>query len=226
MEKPELYQLTRIRWQFFGSLTFRAADVPERTRLSMWFSVARKCAGSFGLYFPTLPWCLRQEEGETNGRKHFHVLLGGLPSEGVTIQTCFALMSWWQRFLPQEFQPCKNGCKGEKYARVCPKCGQERKRFPLRENPAGVAGGGMARVRLFDPSLNGVDYVVKCLGMSGADVYESAKFGSKSSGLMVSKGVEKILGRVIREETRHIQRLEKRSENPPSAVQAAGGLAG
>lgn len=172
MEKPELYQLTRIRWQFFGSLTFRVAELPERVRLSMWFTAARKTAENFGLYFPTLPWCLRQEEGETTGRRHFHVLLGGLPSRAVTKSTNFALMAGWES-----------------------------------------VGGGMARYRIFDRTLNGVDYVCKCLGMSGADVYESAKFGSKSSGLMLSKGAEKILQRVIREERRHVQRLDKRSDS-------------
>lgn len=170
MEKPELYHLTRIRWQFFGTLTFRAAEVPERIRLCMWFSAARKCAEGFGLYFPTLPWCLRQEQGETNGRRHFHVLLGGLPEQAVQIQTCFALMAQWE-----------------------------------------AAGGGMARYRLFNPGLDGVGYVTKCLGMSGADTYESAKFGSKSSGLMLSHGAEKLLRAKVSNDRRFIERSEKKS---------------
>jgi len=136
----------------------------------MWFATARKLSANLGLYFPSLPWCLRQEDGELTSRRHFHVLLGGLRQKAVNPSTCFALMHGWEK-----------------------------------------AGGGMARVRLFDPSLNGVDYVSKCLGMAGADSYESAKFGFNPSGLMLSKGAEKILGRVIREERRHVQRLDKRS---------------
>lgn len=171
MEKPELYQLARIDWQFFGTLTFRAAEVPERIRVSMWFAFVRKIAANFGCHFHTLLWCLRQESGEINGRRHFHYLLGGLPEKAVTKSSCFAQMAQWEN---------------------------------LR--------GGMARVRLFDRSLNGIDYIAKdCLGMSGADLYESAKFGSSSSSLMLSKGVSGKLVRIIREERRVVQRLEKKS---------------
>ena len=54
--------------------------------------------------------------------------------------------------------------------------------------------GGHARVRLFDPSLSGVGYTVKCLGLNDpADVYESAKFGHEASQLMLSDGLQKVL---------------------------------
>jgi hypothetical protein len=50
---------------------------------------------------------------------------------------------------------------------------------------------------VFNPQLNGVDYLTKCLGyplpdLNGADCYESAKFGSRSCDLMLSKAVWKI----------------------------------
>jgi hypothetical protein len=172
----------------------------------MWFSVCRVAAESFGLYFPALPFCLRQEEGEHFGRRHFHVLLGGLPKKAVTIQTCMALKTWWEGFLP----------------RLNPKT---KKWFEVK-NPSTVAGGGMARIRLFDPALNGVDYVTKCLCLSGADAYESAKFGCKSSGLILSKGAEKILGRVIREDRRHIKRVDKRAREPLAPVEAGSSVEG
>lgn len=167
MEKPEVYILTRLNWQFFGTLTFRSAAMPERVRLTMWFSLMRKLSATLGLHFPSLPWCLRQEDGETNGRRHFHYLLGGLPRRAVTKSTCFATMANWE-----------------------------------------CLGGGMARVRIFNPALNGVGYITDCLGMAGADVYESAKFGS-STGLMLSKAAEAMLLRGIREERRFIERQEK-----------------
>jgi len=51
-------------------------------------------------------------------------------------------------------------------------------------------GGGMARVRVFDDRRSGsLDYMEKTLSgmaLAGADVYESAKFGSKASELMYS----------------------------------------
>lgn len=152
MESPDVYQLTKIRWQLFGTFTFASERLPERVRLRMWFAFCRKTSRTFRVYFPTLPWCLRQESGELTSRRHFHALIGGLPSKAVTLQTSFACMHAWES-----------------------------------------VGGGMARVRLFDQRLNGVDYVTKCLDMSGADTYESAKFGSKSSDLMLSTAAQKIL---------------------------------
>jgi hypothetical protein len=54
----------------------------------------------------------------------------------------------------------------------------------------GELGGGMARVRKFDPSLTGVDYVAKCLsGPDGGDLYELDKFGLKSCELTLSKAL-------------------------------------
>lgn len=169
MESPDVYQLTRIRWQLFGTLTFSSERCPERVRLGMWFAMCRKTAASFRLYFPRMLWCLRQEQGAVGGRRHFHYLLAGLPAKAVTISTCFAEMASWENL-----------------------------------------GGGMARVRVFNPTLNGVGYVSECLGMAGADSYESAKFGWSSAGLMLSKGAEAMLRRVIREERRCVERLDKR----------------
>ena len=59
------------------------------------------------------------------------------------------------------------------------------------------AGGGMARVRLFNPHLNDAGYLLKCLGYStdGGDVYESAKFGGSHCELMLSNAAEKVIRR-------------------------------
>lgn len=49
-------------------------------------------------------------------------------------------------------------------------------------------GGGMARIRKFNPSLTGVDYITKCLSEpDGGDLYELGKFGLKSCELTLSK---------------------------------------
>jgi len=50
-------------------------------------------------------------------------------------------------------------------------------------------GGGMARCRVFDRTRNGPGYILKCLQDSGADAYESAKFGDSRCHLMVAKSV-------------------------------------
>lgn len=176
MESPDVYQLTRISWQFFGTLTFASERLPEKIRLSMWFAHCRKTCSNFRLYFPSSLWCLRQEKGETFGRRHFHYLLGGLPEKAATKSTCFAHMAEWERL-----------------------------------------GGGMARVRLFDPAQNGVGYISECLGMSAPDSYESAKFGWSSSGLMLSKGAQAMLERGIREERRRRFAGGQEFESSPGA---------
>ena len=63
-------------------------------------------------------------------------------------------------------------------------------------------GGGMARVHLFDPRLNGAGYLLKDLGNSAdaGDLYESAKFGGGHCQLMFSNAAEKVfLRRSMRE---------------------------
>jgi hypothetical protein len=52
-------------------------------------------------------------------------------------------------------------------------------------------GGGFARCRLYDQGRGGLDYIVECLGM-GADLYESAKFGSGACELMLSESVQRL----------------------------------
>ena len=57
-------------------------------------------------------------------------------------------------------------------------------------------GGGMARIRLFDPRLAGVDYTCKNLG--GGDTYEAKKFNEASARLMLSHRLQEILKREAR----------------------------
>jgi hypothetical protein len=77
METPEIHVLNRINWQFFGTLTFKSERLPERVRLAMFFAYLRQFCRQFGLKFPKLLWCLRQEQGELTGRRHFHYLIAG-----------------------------------------------------------------------------------------------------------------------------------------------------
>jgi hypothetical protein len=97
MESPDIYVLAQLRWQFFGTLTFKKERMPERVRLGMYFAMLRQLASKHGVYFPRLPWCLRQESGEQFGRRHFHFLLTGLPRNVVTISSCFVIMHQWEQ---------------------------------------------------------------------------------------------------------------------------------
>lgn len=61
-------------------------------------------------------------------------------------------------------------------------------------------GGGHPSVRVFDPALGGVDYILKDFLQSqitGANAYESAKFGG-SDQVMVSKSVVRYLSALCR----------------------------
>jgi len=48
------------------------------------------------LKFPYLLRCLRQEQGETLGRRHFHCLLAGAREALVNLTTCFWPIDKWE----------------------------------------------------------------------------------------------------------------------------------
>ena len=97
METPEIHVLNRINWQFFGTLTFKSERLPERVRLAMFFAHLRQFCRQFGLKFPKLLWCLRQEQGELTGRRHFHYLIAGAPASLANLTTCFWLQDEWEK---------------------------------------------------------------------------------------------------------------------------------
>ena len=65
-------------------------------------------------------------------------------------------------------------------------------------------GGGMARIYTFNPKLNGLGYITKCLSEDtlGGHLYESAKFGFETSQLMLSHSAERIIA--ARAKRRHL----------------------
>src|ERR1700678_862553 len=97
METPEAFHIGRIGWQLFGTLTFKSERLPERVRLAMWFAFARQTGKRLSVKFPRLLWCLRQEEGESGGRRHFHCLMAGLPTAQLCPSLNFELMALWQK---------------------------------------------------------------------------------------------------------------------------------
>ena len=97
METAELHVINKIAWQFFATLTFKSERLPERVRLALFFALLREFCVQFDLKFPYLLWCLRQEQGETLGRRHFHCLLAGAREALVNLTTCFWLMDKWEK---------------------------------------------------------------------------------------------------------------------------------
>ncbi len=97
MEKPDVFILPLIDWQFFCHLTFKQERLPERVRLSMFFAWARTICGWHRVHFKRLVCCLRQERGEPLGRRHFHSLVSGSPRHVIHEDTCFAMKNEWEK---------------------------------------------------------------------------------------------------------------------------------
>ncbi len=70
------YSLARIRWDVFGTLTFRSVPSPKRAYGRAW-ALMRLAAELVQRPYSRLPIALRAEFGEMTGRFHFHFLLGG-----------------------------------------------------------------------------------------------------------------------------------------------------
>lgn len=97
METPEIHVLNRIDWQFFCTFTFKSERLPERVRIGLFFALLRQFGTQFGVKFPFLLWCLRQESGEMTGRRHFHALIAGAQTSLRNPTTCFWLMDKWEK---------------------------------------------------------------------------------------------------------------------------------
>lgn len=80
MKTPPLdsfaYSLARIRWDVFGTLTFRSVPSPKRAYGRAW-RLFRQAAKLLQRPYSQLLIALRAEFGEKTGRFHFHFLLGG-----------------------------------------------------------------------------------------------------------------------------------------------------
>jgi hypothetical protein len=156
MHKPELFALSQIDWQFFATLTFRKSNASARKARSMFDRLVGLQARNFGVHYRNIIWCLRCEFGEATGRKHFHALIGGLPSHAKTKATCFAFKRIWEN-----------------------------------------AGGGMARVYVYECGLDAADYILKgmeeaCQKRRAGHFYETAKFG-KAPELSFSESMASVI---------------------------------
>jgi hypothetical protein len=70
------YSLARIRWDVFGTLTFRSVPSPKKAYGRAW-ALMRLAAELVQRPYSQLLIALRAEYGEKTGRFHFHFLLGG-----------------------------------------------------------------------------------------------------------------------------------------------------
>ena len=93
--KPDIEVLRRIRWQWFATLTFKR-ETTHAVQDSMLFAFLRETARKYGLHFKKLLWVRRRERGETFGREHLHLLIGGVLQRKVTRWSCFHLTDLWE----------------------------------------------------------------------------------------------------------------------------------
>jgi len=81
------YSLARIRWDVFGTLTFRSVPSTKRAFGRAWAHM-HQAAELVERPYSQLLIALRAELGEMGGRFHFHYLLGG--TWGAT-QSCWRI---------------------------------------------------------------------------------------------------------------------------------------
>jgi len=162
VEKPNTSLLAKVPWGVFLTLSFAVENMPEVLRRKYFFAFLREVASGVGLHFHRLLWLLRPENGEQTGRRHYHALVGGLPQHVLTPRYCLTLMAVWEHQRPLVLRVGPRG-KPQQLSKYC----------------------GMARVRIFNPSLDGLDYCLPSGGearssgwsLSGANSYEANKFG-------------------------------------------------
>lgn len=82
-------------WQFFGSLTFGAAEPSEVAARKLAFAHIYRSARLVRVPFRRLLWILRVERGERLGRLHYHCLIGGAGDKFINLGSCFRLNALW-----------------------------------------------------------------------------------------------------------------------------------
>ena len=159
MESPDVYVLSQVTWDFFVTLTFGCEDrvllkVPERVRYAMLFRWLREVAEQGKVHFPSLLFAVRDENGETGGRPHFHALLGNTeqrPSQ----RSCHRIRHAWSS---------QEGIAGMARCTVFD---------PLRD-----AGSYLTKPETWASDTTTGGLRIAAHARTGGDVYESRKFGS------------------------------------------------
>lgn len=178
MEKPFVFALSRIEWQLFCSLTFVRENMPVSLCRRCWFTFIRDVAEIQGVHFRRLLWLLRSEFGEIGGRYHYHALIGGLSHHGLNVHEIMRLKSAWEQVKPLVLRKDEYG-SFRKLSKFC----------------------GMARIRLFNPEMDALDYcmdgsmeggVSSGASVCGANQYETTKFG-KTETVEFSQSVARVM---------------------------------
>lgn len=178
MDRPDAFNLSKLEWDLFVTLSWVKLNLSTGERRKYWFSWLRALAERVGVHFRALRWILRTEFGETTAREHYHAVIGGLPGHSLNRALTAFLTFTWEQQGPLTWRATGRIKKSGK---------------PAVELLS--AHCGSARVRLYNPALNGLEYSLPQegedaggLGLStvngtiaGANRYEVAKFSGAMS---------------------------------------------
>lgn len=92
-----LLSLSRIRWQFFCSFTLKLELKNDDWAIKKFFALSREVCRWNHVHFKKLIWCLRSEDGEKTGRRHYHALITGLPEYTIHVGTCMSIKNQWEK---------------------------------------------------------------------------------------------------------------------------------
>lgn len=97
--------LTRVNWDVFGHLTFKALK-PRPVLYSYVWRLVRHVSDISGRPYRELLVALRYERGEIGNRPHFHILLGGTQAPNLKTLS-FQLVAEWKALTEGrvEFRP-------------------------------------------------------------------------------------------------------------------------
>ena len=100
------YSLARIRWDVFGTLTFRSVPAPKIAYGRAW-ALMHRAAKLVQRPYSRLLIALRAEFGEMTGRFHFHFLLGGTQTRNATTLSHQLEHLWFRMFGQGAISKCR-----------------------------------------------------------------------------------------------------------------------
>ena len=95
MESPLIWQICRINWQIFGTLTLKSLRLSERMQSRQIMRYFEITSRKLGVNRKSVQWVVRSEHGELGGRLHYHFLLGGLKPSQLSRTTEWFLWDLW-----------------------------------------------------------------------------------------------------------------------------------
>lgn len=167
------YTLARVRWDVFGTLTFRSVPSPKKAYGRAW-ALMRQAAELVQRPYSQLLIALRAEHGELTGRFHFHYLLGGTQTRNTITLAHQLEHRWFGLFGQGAISKCRPYDRSRAGVAYVTKCLQ-----------AGTWGANRYELKKFDGAdtvtlSRSVFRVIRDLDRMGRDA--AARTGDKTGG--------------------------------------------